>query len=64
MSGTARQVLLRQASKLIGPDELAVRLNVPKNLLEAWIRGLSSMPDRKLLALADLIDGLGGQKKK
>ena len=47
------------AAKRLGRTELARRLNVPESLLEAWIAGLASMPDRKLLSLADLLDKLG-----
>jgi transcriptional regulator with XRE-family HTH domain len=55
--------LLRQAAKLVGNEELAKRLNVPLTLLEAWLRGLATMPDRKLLTLADLLDKLGDAEK-
>jgi transcriptional regulator with XRE-family HTH domain len=55
--------LLRQAAKLVGNEELAKRLNVPLTLLEAWLRGLATMPDRKLLTLADLLDKLGDPEK-
>jgi hypothetical protein len=40
----------------MGHDELALRLKVPPPLLEAWIRGVSSMPDRKLILLANILD--------
>jgi len=53
---TTRQELLRRAVNLIGHDELALRLKVPPPLLDAWIRGVSSMPDRKLILLANILD--------
>lgn len=59
MSLTAKQRLLHRAAELLGPQELAVRLKVPFTLLDAWMRGLATMPDRKLLALADLLEKLG-----
>jgi hypothetical protein len=62
MSDTKLQ-LLRQAAKLVGNEELAKRLNVPLTLLEAWLHGLATMPDRKLLPLADLLDKLGDPEK-
>jgi hypothetical protein len=34
-------------------------MKVPESLLEAWIGGHASMPDRKLLLLAELLDQLG-----
>lgn len=52
-----------RAAALIGPEELAVRLGVPGTLLDAWLRGLASMPDRKLLKLADVIESIGDAKK-
>lgn len=56
MATTTRQELLRRAVNLIGHDELALRLKVPPPLLEAWLRGVSSMPDRKLILLANILD--------
>ena len=55
LSETTKQRLLRQAVSLVGMEELAVHLGVPVNLLDAWIRGMASMPDRKFLLLADLL---------
>jgi len=42
----------------VGNEKLAARLNVPATLLDAWMRGLATMPDRKLLPLADLLETL------
>jgi hypothetical protein len=64
MDLTAKQRLLKRAAVLIGRDALAARLNVPATLLDVWLRGLATMPDRKLFALADLIDTLGDPKGK
>ena len=47
----------------MGKDELAARLRVPVTLLDAWIRGMASIPDRKVLQLADLLDKLGRSEK-
>jgi len=47
------------AAARIGRAELARRLKIPESLLEAWIGGHASMPDRKLLLLAELLDQLG-----
>jgi hypothetical protein len=63
MSRSTKQQLLKQVAKLLGPEELAARLNVPVTLLDAWIRGLASMPDRKLLPLADVLEELNDSKK-
>jgi len=55
--------LLRKAAALVGREELAVGLKVPLNLLDAWINGHATMPDRKLGALADLLDGISNPPK-
>ena len=64
MSRATKQVLLQRAAKLFGEDELAAHLRVPRHLLDAWLRGLASMPDRKLLPLADLLEKLADSKKE
>lgn len=53
---STRQDLLRKAVTLIGREELAVKLGVPTHLLEAWMNGQASMPDRKLVQLANVLD--------
>ena len=63
LSETTKQRLLRKAVSLVGMEELAVHLGVPVNLLDAWIRGMASMPDRKLLLLADLLEKFGRPEK-
>ncbi|MEA3191745.1 MAG: hypothetical protein QOD26_78 [Betaproteobacteria bacterium] len=52
------------AANRIGKEELAKRLNCPVSLIDAWMSGHASMPDRKLLMLADLIDKLGDEPTK
>ena len=59
MPDTTKQGLLAQAAKRLGKAELAKRMNTPESLLEAWMSGHASMPDRKLLALAEILDQLG-----
>ena len=58
MPHVTRQRLLCRAAELLGPVELAELLNVPAPLLEAWISGHASMPDQKLMLLAELLDEL------
>ena len=50
--------MLEQAARHLGRERLAARLNVPETLLQAWIDGYATMPERKLLALADLLEEL------
>jgi hypothetical protein len=59
-----RQRLPRQAAELMGREELAIRLKVPAPLLDAWMRGLAAMPDRKLILLADALENFAAEKKK
>ena len=56
MPVTMKQRLLRQAAELLGPVELAELLNVSVPLLEAWISGHASMPDRKLVLLTNILE--------
>ncbi|HSU62497.1 MAG TPA: helix-turn-helix transcriptional regulator [Burkholderiales bacterium] len=56
MAETTKQRLLREAAQLMGQRELAQRLKVSETQLEEWIQGATKMPDRKLLALADVLD--------
>lgn len=55
---STKQRLLMRAAKLVGSEKLAARLNVPPSLLDLWMRGLVTMPDRKVLPLADLLETL------
>jgi hypothetical protein len=57
-----KQRLLREAAQLVGREELAVRLKIAATELDAWMQGSISMPDRKLLALAGILDKLAAEK--
>jgi hypothetical protein len=61
-----RQTLLRKAADLVGRERLACGLSVPLGVLEAWMNGHATMPERKLAALADLLDDVsrGEEMKK
>lgn len=63
MGKATKQALLRKAADLVGAEKLAARLRVPMTLLDVWLRGLATMPDRKLLLLTDLLDELDAPKK-
>ena len=60
---TTTQRLLRKAADLMGEQELAIALKVPPHLLEAWMSGHATMPDRKLLLLVDTLDKFGRPEK-
>jgi len=47
---------LTKALKDVGPEKLSARLRAPPTLIQAWISGHATMPDRKL---GDLMDVLG-----
>ena len=49
---------LERALKALGPDELSSRLNAPPELIQTWINGHATMPDRKFLRLVDLLGEL------
>lgn len=59
MSKTTRQRLLREAVRLAGVEAVGAQLQASAEAVDLWLRGLATMPDRKLLALADLLDRLG-----
>jgi hypothetical protein len=58
MGHSTAQAFLRIAVDLIGADQVALRLNSPRHLLDAWLRDQATMPERKLLALIDLLEKL------
>jgi len=47
---------LERALKALGPDDLSARLQVPPELIQTWINGHATMPERKFLRLIDLLD--------
>ena len=59
---TTKQRLLREAARLMGRRELAQRLKVTEAALDEWIAGSAKMPDRKLLLLANILDGWAGRQ--
>ena len=63
-TATVKQEVLRRAAARAGREELAKALRVPPALLDAWLSGHASMPDRKFLMLADLLDKLTDAKPK
>lgn len=53
---SVKQTLLQRAAKLVGgPEELAIRLKVPLELLQAWMDGLVDMPDVKMPRLSAIL---------
>ena len=53
---TNKSELLRSAAMLIGLESLARGLDVSVSVLQTWIDGPASLPDRKLLNLAALLE--------
>ena len=47
--------LLREGVKLLGREEVAAHLQVPVRQLDAWLRGGSTLPEAKMVLLADLM---------
>ena len=57
MAGTDVMVkALERALRSLGPDELSARLKSPPELIQTWINGHATMPERKFLLLVDLLD--------
>lgn len=59
---TTRQRLLRQAADHIGLEELAMRLKASASLVDAWMQGLATLPDRKFSLLADVLHNFAAKK--
>jgi hypothetical protein len=57
-----RREILCSAADLMGRAELAVALKVRRRLLDTWLAGDALMPDRKFLALAEILDKLPSRK--
>jgi hypothetical protein len=53
--------MLRKAADLMGEEELAVAMKVPRHLLQAWMSGHASMPDRNLMLLIEALDKFAGK---
>ena len=62
MSEETKQNLLKSVALRVGTADLAKRLNVPESLLQAWMSGHASMPDRKFLLLAEVLEQLGDEQ--
>jgi hypothetical protein len=59
---TTTQRLLEYAAQRLGRDVLAGRLKVSEATVRDWIAGRGVLPNRTLLALADLIYELGNKR--
>jgi hypothetical protein len=51
--------LLQVGVKHLGKAVLATKLSATPELVDLWINRHATMPDRKVLALIDLLDELG-----
>ncbi len=51
--------MLQIGVKHSGKAVLATKLNATPDLIDRWINRHATMPDRKVLALIDLLDELG-----
>jgi len=58
---TPLQNLLHRAAARIGTRALAARMDVQVSLLEAWMSGQATMPAKKILLLAEIIEQLGDE---
>jgi len=46
---------LEKALQALGPDELSARLSAPPELIQTWINGHATMPERKFMRLVDVL---------
>ena len=63
MSSDEKRGVLQRAAKFFDTTELARRLNVSLALLEAWIRGDTTMPDGKWMDLARVLDRISREQR-
>jgi hypothetical protein len=61
MGETTKKAMLKRAVERAGMDAVSKRLGAPASLIDDWIKGMATMPDRKFLALVDIIDELNKQ---
>lgn len=55
MPEATKQRLLQRTVEIAGMDKVVAALKSPQSAVEAWMNGQASMPNRKLLLLADLL---------
>ena len=64
MTLSVKQTLLHRAAKLLrGKDKLAVALDVPEPLLDAWMSGVVDMPEVKMPRLSAILNKAGDQTR-
>ena len=56
MEETLEQILLSRTLDLITREELAKKLEVPVFLLDAWVKGEVTIPEGKIVMLADALN--------
>jgi hypothetical protein len=54
-----RRRLLKLGLRHFGTDGLAQRLKVSESVVKGWLDDRETIPDRRLIALIDLIDAKG-----
>lgn len=63
MTTATKRQLLERGAKLLGPEELARRLNMPAAVFKAWLCGTATMPDAKLMDLARLFHNISLEER-
>ena len=51
---------LERALKAVGIDKLSERLHAPPELIQTWINGHATMPERKMSVLLDILGESNG----
>jgi hypothetical protein len=55
MPEATKQLIIERSVRIFGRAELARVLDVPESRLDEWKTGAASLPDAKLLKIADLL---------
>ena len=64
MTLNIKQTRLHRAAKLLhGKEKLAVALDVPEPLLDAWMSGAVDMPEGKMPRLSAILNKAGDQTR-
>lgn len=58
-----KERIIREAAELLGPRELAGRLDVRIDVVSAWINGTAVVPDDILIRLSEVLVSWSGKQK-
>lgn len=53
-----KQAVLKKALGALGPESVAVRLGCPAHVVQAWMTGQATIPERHFQTLLDTLAGI------